>query len=241
MLHFFCKIRYIHISIRIIRADGPETCGIGRAHCPPGRPRQRSTVLVRACLKKLLALRSTVARIASSSAFEVPFSTNLARLGRSKRTIYDRFGGRTAVQTKKARPLRNTGRSDRIRRPSLPRATQKRPKIVPEASRERLSEKHAPKSRLGTSWAHFSVAPGRLGSVPGVSVGAPGAYRASPSASRSVPGASPKPPESRQVARRLPGAIWIDFRTISGRRSDDFRTISPGFLSSIPPHTTRAA
>ena len=134
------------------------------------------------------------------------FGSDLGRSGDHFRAFFGRFCGRAGVSTKNARPSQNTGRSDRIRRPGSPRATQKRPKIVPGASRERLSEKNAPKNRFGTSRAHFLVAPGGPGGVRGRPEARRECRESSPSASRSVPGAPPKPPESPQIAPRTPGS-----------------------------------
>ena len=156
----------------------------------------------------------------------------MERSGDHFRAFFSRFCGRAGVSTKNARPSQNTGRSDRIRRPGLPRVTQKRPKIVPGASREPLREKNAPKSRLGTSRAHFLVAPGGPGGVRGPPEARRERRESPPSASQSVPGAPPKPPESPQIAPMTPGSdlgrfpdefLWIwarfglDFRSFFGR------------------------
>ena len=134
------------------------------------------------------------------------FGSDLGRSGDHFRAFFGRFCGRAGVSTKNARPSQNTGRAQQNRRPDLPRGTQKRSKIVPGASRERLSEKNAPTNRFGTSRARFLVAPGGPGGVRGRPEARRECRESSPSASRSVPGAPPKPPESPQIAPRTPGS-----------------------------------
>jgi len=135
------------------------------------------------------------------------------------RTIFERFRGRPGVRTKKARPLRNTGRSDRIRRPGVPRATQKRLKIAPGASRERRSEKIAQKRRLESARAPFLTDLGRFGLVFGsswVSFASFFGSRASPGVLRARPGSPRITPEA---PRTLPERSGVDFGSVLHRFS----------------------
>ena len=214
---------------------------IARSNCASERPFCVQTLPERANLKKIERPALALAVWARAGGPNGLPRRLLGRFGDHFRTIFERFRGRTSVRTKKARPLRNTGRSDRIRRPGLPRATQKRPKLAPGVSRERLSEKNNQKSRLGASRAHFSVAPGGPGGVRGRPEALRGRPESSPSASRSVPGAPAKPPESPQIAPRAPGSelgrLLVDFWWISVRLSLDVRSV---FVPSIGRSCLRA-
>ena len=117
----------------------------------------------RSAFQKIARPALNCARLVSGTTF----GSDLGRSGDHFRAFFGRFCGRAGVSTKNARPSQNTGRAQQNRRPDLPRGTQKRSKIVPGASRERLSEKNASTNRLGTSRARFLVAPGGPGGVRG--------------------------------------------------------------------------
>ena len=146
--------------------------------------------------------------------FGTILAADLARSGSiwmSKRCIFDRFGGLMAVQTRNARPLRNTGRAQSNQGSGVPRATQNHAKITPEACFERLSAKTKRRRRLASSCVLFFNSPGRPGDALRRSGSVPGTSRGRPGASRERPGTSRKTPESPKVA---PAAPESDFALI---------------------------
>ena len=159
----------------------------------------------RATCARLARLDRPSALVASRRVRLAAFSSVLPRSG----AVLGSFSGRFSLDLAVGGPLRRKTADPhetlRLCSETGLGATRNRPKIAPGASRNRLSEKNAQKSRLGVSRAHFLVAPGG----PGVLRGRPEAVRGSsesfPNVSRSVPGAPPKPPESPQIAPRTPG------------------------------------
>ena len=144
---------------------------------------------------------------------------DLARFGSPKRCCFVCFGGPTAVRTRNARPLPNTGRAQSNRGSGVPRATPNRPKIALRAPWERMSEHSARNSRFASSRVLFSDAPGSPGGTPRHSQSAPGAFRSRPGASRERPGASFQTPESPKVPPMAPesdlASIWLRFCSIA--------------------------
>ena len=130
----------------------------------------------------------------------------LERSGAMFAPFFERFRGRPGVRTKNARHAIRMRHGDRIACSALRDRPHNCPKIAPGVSRERLSEKHGHKSRVGASQAHFSVAPGRPEALRGRPKALQGRPKSSPSASRSFPGAPPKPPKSPSVAPKAPGS-----------------------------------
>ena len=194
-------------------------------------PSALRSYLLAPLLKKSPVLRQSAVALARSA------STRSARTARRSDcrsilgAIFERFAALAGASTKKARPLQNTGRSDRNRRSDHPRATRDRLKIVPRASRKRRFEESVQRRRLDSSRAHFLTAPGR----PRVSQECPKTLRGHPRScsrdSRSVSGVSPKAPESPKIGRSAPGTILDQFWLGRGSILSAFWSV-PGRFSS---------